>query len=63
MMTNNEHKALVLMQQVYFDMCDVLNGNTYRDLDYENKKEFFEIQRDRLSEAEGRLFPDQWEVS
>jgi hypothetical protein len=57
MMTNNEEKALEALQIAYFDICDLLYGNTYRDLNYANKKEFLEATRDRLAEVENRLFP------
>ena len=62
-MTNNEHNALVLIQQVFFDLTDLLNGENYQSLGYANKKEFLTDQCDRLAEAERRLFPDQSEVS
>jgi len=56
-MTNNEQKALEAIQMVYFDICDLLYGNTYKDLGYDNKKDFLETARDKLAEAEDRLFP------
>jgi hypothetical protein len=57
MMTNNEEKALEALHIVYFDICDLLYGNTYRGLNYDSKKEFLEATRDRLAEVENRLFP------
>ena len=56
MITQDDKLALVLIQQVYFDLCDVLNGDTFKDLGYNSKREFFEVNRDRLAEIEDRLF-------
>ena len=58
-MTNNEAKALEAIQLSYFDICDLLNGNTYTELGYDNRKDFLLILRDRLAEIEARLFPVQ----
>ena len=55
-MTNNEKKALEAIQLSYFDICDILNGNSYAELGYDNKKDFLLILRDRLTEIENRLF-------
>jgi hypothetical protein len=63
MMTKNEQMALEALQMAYFDVCDLLNGNSYTQLGYDNKKEFLEILRDRLSETEDRLFPVIEEVA
>lgn len=62
-MTKNEQMALEALQMAYFDVCDLLNGNSYTQLGYDNKKEFLEILRDRLSETEDRLFPVIEEVA
>lgn len=58
-MTNNEQKALVLIQQSYFDVCDVLSGSSFKELGYDNKQEFLEELKARLAEVEERLFPNQ----
>ena len=49
------NNTIELVQQVYFDICDLLNGATYQSLGYETRKEFLEDQRDRLAEIEHRL--------
>jgi hypothetical protein len=56
-MTKNEQKALEAIQLSYFDICDLLNGNSYTELGYDNKKDFLLILRDRMAEIEERLFP------
>ena len=62
-MTNNEKKALEAIQLSYFDICDILNGNSYTELGYDNKKDFLLILRDRLTEIENRLFPQLKEAT
>lgn len=54
-MTNNQEKTLVLIQQVYFDICDLLNGNGYTDLGYSSRKEWLYDQQNRLLEVQIRL--------
>lgn len=61
-MTNNEAKALEALQLSYFDICDLLNGNSYTQLGYDDKKDFLLILRDRLAEVEERLFSDKGEL-
>jgi len=56
-MNKNQEKALEAIQLSYFDICDLLNGNTYTELGYDNKNDFLLIIRDRLAEIENRLFP------
>ena len=60
-MTKNEAKAQELIQQVYFDICDLLNGGTYQDIGYCARKDFLEEQRERMAEIEERLFSNQGE--
>ena len=62
-MTKDEQKSLELIQQVYFDLCDVINGNTYKSLGYDNKIDFLLAQRDKMAEIEGRLFPQKSEAA
>jgi len=56
-MTKNEQMALEALQMAYFDICDILNGNSYTELGYDNKKDCLETIRDKLAEVENRLFP------
>ena len=51
-MTNN---TLTLLQEVYFDICDRLYGNSYKDLSYNNEKEFLQVQKDKLEAIERAL--------
>ena len=55
-MTRNQELAQVLIQQVFFDVQDLLNGDTYQDLGYSTRREFLQDQAERLAEAERRLF-------
>ena len=45
-----------LLQQVYFDLVDLLKGQTYKELGYKNKDQFLIEQINRLSELEKSLF-------
>ena len=51
-MTRN---TLTLLQEVYFDICDRLYGNSYKDLSYDNEKEFLQVQKDKLEAIERAL--------
>lgn len=56
MISCTEKKALVLIQQMYFDTCDLIYGNSYKDIGYDNRKDFLLVMRDKLAEVEDRLF-------
>lgn len=58
-MTNNEAKALEALQMAYFDICDLLNGSSYQELGYDNRKDCLAALRDKLAEVESRLFLNQ----
>ena len=47
--------TLTLLQEVYFDICDRLYGNSYKDLSYDNEKEFLQVQKDKLEAIERAL--------
>jgi len=48
-----------LIQEVYFDLCDVIAGNSYSDLGYENRIDFLLAQRDKLAAIENSLFQER----
>ena len=45
-------KLITLIQEVYFDIADVIEGNTYRELGYDNRMDFLLAQRDKLARIE-----------
>jgi hypothetical protein len=47
-----------LIQQMYFDVCDLIYWNSYQDIGYDNRKDFLLVMRDRLAELETQLFPE-----
>jgi hypothetical protein len=51
--------TLTLVQEVYFDICDLLEGNSYQSIGYENKKDFLLCQREKLLRIELAIEPDQ----
>lgn len=52
---NNQERAIVLIQQVYFDLCDLSYGSNYRDLGYSSRKDWLQDQQERLLEAQLRI--------
>lgn len=48
-MTTN---VLTLTQEVYFDLCDILEGQSYQSIGYENRKDFLLVQREKLLRIE-----------
>lgn len=44
-----------LVQEVYFDLVDLLNQNSYKDLGYDNKKDFFMTQLFKLEQIEYKV--------
>jgi hypothetical protein len=40
--------ALTSVQEIYFDLCDLLNGNSYTSLGYDNRTDCFTTMRDKL---------------
>ena len=45
-------RAIEKIQQVYFDVCDLLGGSTYKQIGYDNQKDFLLVIRDHLLQAE-----------
>ena len=50
------HKStLTHLQEVYFDVCDTLNGESPEDIGYENQKEMMEELKWKLEAIEEDL--------
>lgn len=55
------HKTLTLVQEVYFDICDLLNGGQISDFtlagfqEFETLEEFLKEQKTKLEQIEKRL--------
>lgn len=47
-----------LIQEIYFDLCDVIGGNSFKDIGYENKLDFLMVQRDKIQAIENALYPE-----
>ena len=45
-------RAVEKIQQAYFDICDLLNGNSYTNIGYEDRTDFLLVMRDHLLQAE-----------
>ena len=48
-----------VVTEMYFDICDLSYGQTYKDIGYDNKKEFLAIMKSRLEELENRLVKEK----
>ena len=44
----SDNQALTSVQEMYFDICDLLNGNVYTSLGYDNRTDCFTSMRDKL---------------
>lgn len=55
------NNTLTQIQEVYFDLCDILDNNDYSEVkieglfDFETLQEFLEAQKAKLAEIELRL--------
>ena len=48
-----------LIQEVYFDLCDIIDGNSYKNIGYEDRLDFLLVQRDKLAQIEHALYPSE----
>ena len=44
-----------VVTEIYFEICDLSYGQTYKDIGYDNKKEFFAEMKSKLEELQIRL--------
>lgn len=55
------NKTLTQVQEVYFDLCDILDNNDFSEVkleacfDFEDLQEFLEAQKAKLAEIELRI--------
>ena len=47
-----ESNTLTHIQEIYFDVCDQLNGESYKEMGYENKREMLEEFKWKLERIE-----------
>jgi hypothetical protein len=47
-----ELNTLTHIQEIYFDVCDQLRGESYKDMGYENKREMLEEFKWKLERIE-----------
>ena len=48
-------KEIALTQEIYFDVCDLIYGQSYKSIGYDNREDFLLCVRDKLAELETRL--------
>ena len=44
----SHNQALTSVQEVYFDVCDLINGCTYTSLGYDNRTDCLTSMREKL---------------
>lgn len=44
-----------VVTEIYFEICDLSYGQTYKDIGYDNKKEFYAEMKSKLEELQIRL--------
>lgn len=44
----SDNQALTSVQEIYFDVCDLLNGFSYTSLGYDNRTDCLTSMRDKL---------------
>ena len=47
-----------LLTEMEFDFRDLAGGNSYKDVGYDNKKEFYDEMVNKILELESRLLPE-----
>jgi hypothetical protein len=48
-----------LLTEMLFDFNDLASGNTYKDVGYDTKKEFFEEMSNKVNELYSRLSTEE----
>lgn len=44
-----------VVTELYFEICDLSYGQTYKDIGYDNKKDFYTEMKNKLEELQSRL--------
>ena len=44
-----------VVTEMYFDICDITYGMSYKDVGYDNKKAFFLMLKEKMEELNYRL--------
>jgi hypothetical protein len=48
-------RTLTLVQEMYFDVVDVMNGQSYKSLGYDSQSDFLDMLKEKLKEVEAYL--------
>ena len=54
-MIESSKNTLTTIQQMYFDVTDLINGETYKAIGYDGQKDFLKEMQKRLSDLEFNL--------
>jgi len=47
--------TLTLIQEIYFDVCDQLNGESFKSMGYDNKRDMFKEFKWKLERIETKF--------
>lgn len=47
-----------LITEMYFDVTDLAAGNSFKDVGYDSKQEFFKEMKSKLEELQARLIKE-----
>ena len=48
-------RTLTLIQEMYFDVVDIINGESYKSLGYDSRSDFLEMLKEKLQEVEAHF--------
>jgi len=57
-MIESSKNILTTIQQMYFDVTDLINGETYKAIGYDGQKDFLKEMQRRLDDLEYNLTHD-----
>jgi len=48
-------RTLTLIQEMYFDVVDIMSGKSYKSLGYDSRSDFLGMLREKLQEVEAYI--------
>ena len=48
-------RTLTLIQEMYFDVVDIMSGQSYKSLGYDSRSDFLDMLKEKLQEVEAYL--------
>jgi hypothetical protein len=54
-MGDGRMRTLTLIQEMYFDVVDIMSGQSYKSLGYDSRSDFLDMLKEKLQEVEAYL--------